>query len=210
VALAVAGLCDYQPDRAENCAIMNLRPDGAVIGLLFSTVDRRMSDDQYERVNAYQGNLDQTTGYLLGRARSVMLNMLTKESLAELGITGQQASIICILSKRPDSSAANVARECGIDASAVTRLIDKLDEHGLLTRVRNPRDRRMAHLVLTERGEKYAARFPAIAARVFGALLRGFTHEEEGFLISLLRRIVLNSEENTCPSLHMVKRAGKD
>jgi DNA-binding MarR family transcriptional regulator len=89
--------------------------------------------------------------------------------------------------------AAELAREFGIDASAVTRRIDLLEARGLLTRVRSVEDRRIVRLALTREGDAMAARMPAIFASVVGKLLSGFTQEETGFLKSMLRRVLANS-----------------
>jgi len=93
--------------------------------------------------------------------------------------------------------AAELAREYGIDASAVTRLIDRLEKRGLLTRVRSNEDRRVVRLALTPEGHAIAAKMPAIFNGVLDSLLGGFTPEEVGFLKSMLRRVLINSGEQT-------------
>ncbi|MEA3111543.1 MAG: hypothetical protein QOG58_1342, partial [Caballeronia sp.] len=41
--------------------------------------------------------LDESVGYLLGRVRATMWNMITQQTMAGLGITATQASIIFML-----------------------------------------------------------------------------------------------------------------
>src|SRR5260370_36320725 len=41
--------------------------------------------------------LDESVGYLLGRVRSTMWNMVTQQTMADLGITATQACIIFML-----------------------------------------------------------------------------------------------------------------
>jgi DNA-binding MarR family transcriptional regulator len=140
--------------------------------------------------------LGESVGYLLSRVRSNMWNMVSQQTMAELGITSTQASILFMLGSGKCLAAAELAREYGIDASAVTRLLDRLEKRGLLSRVRSDEDRRVVHLSLTEEGYALAARMPAIYNRVLDKLLTGFTPEEVGFLKSMLRRILLNCDES--------------
>jgi DNA-binding MarR family transcriptional regulator len=137
--------------------------------------------------------LGESVGYLLSRVKSTMSNMVTQRTMAELGITSTQASILFMVGSGKCLLAAELAREYGIDASAVTRLIDRLEKRGLLTRVRSSEDRRVVRLALTPEGQALAARMPAIFTSVMDKLLAGFTPEEVGFLKSMLRRILVTS-----------------
>ncbi len=137
----------------------------------------------------------ESVGYLISRVRSSMSNLVTQRTVAELGVTSQQASVLFMVASGKCVLAAELAREYGIDASAVTRLVDRLEKRGLLRRVRSSEDRRAVRLALTPEGETIAARMPAIFTSVTDELSRGFTPEEVGFLKSMLRRLLVNSCE---------------
>lgn len=141
--------------------------------------------------------LGESVGYLISRVKSTLSNLVTQRSMAELGITSQQGSILFMVASGKCLLAAELAREYGIDASAVTRLIDRLEKRGLLTRVRSNEDRRVVRLALTPEGEAIAARMPAIFTGVLDSLLGGFTAEEVGFLKNMLRRVLVNAGEQT-------------
>jgi len=144
-------------------------------------------------ISEYQ--LGESVGYLLARVKSTMSNLITQRTVAELGITSQQGSILFMVASGKCLLAAELAREYGIDASAVTRLIDRLEKRGLLTRVRSSEDRRAVRLALTAEGHDIAAKMPQIFNSVLDNLLAGFTPEEVGFLKSMLRRVLINSGE---------------
>ncbi|MFM0325843.1 MarR family winged helix-turn-helix transcriptional regulator [Caballeronia glebae] len=146
--------------------------------------------------------LAESVGYLISRVRSTMWNMVTQHTTSELGITSTQASILFMLAVGKCLTAADIAREYGIDASAVTRLIDRLEKRGLLSRVRSEEDRRVVRLALTDEGRATAEKIPAIFTSVLDNLLAGFTPEEVGFLKSMLRRILANSCDPAVASLH--------
>jgi DNA-binding MarR family transcriptional regulator len=141
--------------------------------------------------------LNESVGYLLSRVKSTMSNMVTQRTMAELGITSTQASILFMVASGKCQLAADLARDYGIDASAVTRLIDRLEKRGLLSRVRSSEDRRAVRLGLTPEGYKLAARMPEIFTSVIEKILTGFTPEEVGFLKSMLRRILANNCDQT-------------
>ncbi len=145
--------------------------------------------------------LSESVGYLISRVRSTLWNMVTQHTTSELGITSTQASIMFMLAVGKCETASDIAREYGIDASAVTRLIDRLEKRGLLSRVRSEQDRRVVRLTLTEDGRAMAERVPAIFTRVLDKLLTGFLPEEVGFLKNMLRRVLANSCDPHAASL---------
>jgi DNA-binding MarR family transcriptional regulator len=145
--------------------------------------------------------LSESVGYLISRVRSTMWNMVTQHTTSELGITSTQASIMFMLAVGKCATAADIAREYGIDASAVTRLIDRLEKRGLLSRVRSEADRRVVRLALTDDGRAMAEKVPMIFTTVLDKLLTGFSPEEVGFLKNMLRRILANSCDTSAAAL---------
>ena len=139
--------------------------------------------------------MDESVGYLIARAKSSLSNLVTQRTLGELGITSTQASMLFMIASGRCSLAAELARDYGIDASAVTRLIDRLEKRNLLSRVRSSEDRRAVRLAVTEEGRELAARMPEIFGGGGDKALAGFTPEEVGFLKSMLRRILANTAD---------------
>jgi DNA-binding MarR family transcriptional regulator len=134
----------------------------------------------------------ESVGYLISRLSAKLWNMGTQRSMPELGITSAQGSVLVMVASGKCTLAAELAREYGIDASAATRLVDRLEKRGLLTRVRCSQDRRVVRLAVTPEGRAIAEQMPAIFAGVREQLLSGFTLEEVGFLKSMLRRALTN------------------
>ncbi|GLU34839.1 MarR family transcriptional regulator [Trinickia caryophylli] len=139
--------------------------------------------------------LDEAVGYLLARAKSGLSNLVSQRTMSELGITSTQGSMLFMIGSGRCPLAADLARHYGIDASAVTRLVDRLEKRKLLSRVRSSEDRRAVRLELTADGYALAARMPEIFGGVTEKALAGFTPEEIGFLKSMLRRMLANTCE---------------
>jgi DNA-binding MarR family transcriptional regulator len=138
--------------------------------------------------------LNDSVGYLLARTKSATSNIVNQHTMAELGITHTQASIVFMLAKGRCSTAVDLAHEYGIDASAITRLVDRLEKRGLLRRLRNAEDRRVVKLELTDAGYAAAARLPAIFKTTLATALAGFAPEEIDQMRHMLRRMLSNAE----------------
>ena len=90
------------------------------------------------------------------------------------------------------STVAELARECDLDAGAMTRLLDRIEAKGLCRRVRSEQDRRVVNLELTQAGVEAATKLPAVLCRVQNAHLAGFTEAEWALLKDFLKRILNN------------------
>jgi DNA-binding MarR family transcriptional regulator len=145
-------------------------------------------------VDDFEWCADESVGYLMARVRSMMANETNQLTVLALDITSTQASMLLLL-KRGALSGADLAREYGLDASAVTRILDKLEKRGLINRVRSSADRRVVNLALTDTGRQMVSRLKPLYAQALERMLAGFTQEEAGFLKSLLRRIIVNCEQ---------------
>jgi DNA-binding MarR family transcriptional regulator len=91
------------------------------------------------------------------------------------------------------STVAELARECHLDAGAMTRLLDRLEAKGLCRRVRSVADRRVVNIELTEVGQATASGIPAVLSRVQNAHLAGFSRDEFETLKGYLHRILHNA-----------------
>src|SRR6201993_3272415 len=93
------------------------------------------------------------------RVRSAHMNALDEvlakdPELAPLEISAAQYVVISVLAKSkcgPDS-ATQLCKDLSYDAGAMTRMIDRLEAKGLISRRRCPEDRRLVKLELTEAG----------------------------------------------------------
>lgn len=91
-------------------------------------------------------------------------------------------------------TAAEVAREVGLDTGTVTRTLDRLEDKGFLRRVRSTDDRRIVNLELTDEGRSAIEDVPVAISDVLNTHLAGFTHAEHDQLRDLLLRMLGNGE----------------
>ncbi|ATF86364.1 MULTISPECIES: MarR family winged helix-turn-helix transcriptional regulator [Burkholderia] len=131
-------------------------------------------------------------GYLLTQTHARMTQRITHRALAELGVTGVQGKVLFLLAAGHCETAADLARECCVDASAITRVLDRVESRGLLQRVRALEDRRVVRLALTAAGCELAAAMPALFEAVRDEGLDGLVAEEAEALVRMLKRILAN------------------
>lgn len=139
---------------------------------------------------------DDSVGYLMRRIISLLAQGVERE-LEPTGLTNAQWVPMLKLYMGRASTAAELARQCDLDAGSMTRLLDRLEAKQLCRRVRSSEDRRVVNLELTDAGRAAAQGIPATLCGVQNALLAGFSQEEWQTLKSYLRRML-----ETAQSLH--------
>ena len=110
-----------------------------------------------------------------------------------MGITGAQWVILMRIARGCASTAAELCRFGHCDTGSMTRMLDRLEEKGLIRRVPSSRDRRVTLLELTESGQDLLPHLPPVAIKVLNAHLKGFTRAELDQLKDFLNRIRANS-----------------
>jgi DNA-binding MarR family transcriptional regulator len=88
--------------------------------------------------------------------------------------------------------AATLAKRLSYDPGSMTRLLDRLQEKGLIQRTRLDDDRRCIRIGLTEAGRTLAPQLPTAAINAINKSLAGFNAEEHQLLNSLLGRMIDN------------------
>jgi DNA-binding MarR family transcriptional regulator len=137
-------------------------------------------------------------GYMLHRVRTEMLaavdrEMAADEQLAAMEATSAQFIILATLSMGGSKSASDLCKHMTYDAGAMTRMIDRLEEKGLIKRSRDPGDRRLVNLELTEKGNAALPRMRDVSMGVLNRFLQGFTKPEVRQLESFLTRMLENA-----------------
>jgi DNA-binding MarR family transcriptional regulator len=137
-------------------------------------------------------------GHLMHRVRTEILAAVDRELaadqlLAAMEVTSAQFIILATLSMGIAKSASDLCKGISYDAGAMTRMIDRLEEKGLLRRSRDPGDRRLVNLELTEKGNAALPRMRDVSMRVLNRFLQGFTKAEARQLEAFLTRMLENA-----------------
>lgn len=137
--------------------------------------------------------MDESVGYLLTQVRGRMVAAVDAE-LAPLDITWAQWGIVLQIANGKAETAAELCRNSGCDTGSMTRMVDRLEQKGLIRRERSAEDRRVVLLRLTDAGRALYPQLPAVALKVLNHHLRGFTRSELELFKSFLRRMIANGD----------------
>ncbi|CCD41396.1 Transcriptional regulator, MarR family [Candidatus Paraburkholderia kirkii UZHbot1] len=135
--------------------------------------------------------LETSLGYYLAKARNVLVAR-TDQALRPLELTSQQIGVILLLASGRARTPLELSREMSYDSGSMTRMLDRLEKKGFVSRTRSELDRRMVELNLTARGREAAERLPVIGAAVLNEQLHGFSRAELDSLVGMLARIIGN------------------
>jgi MarR family transcriptional regulator, multiple antibiotic resistance protein MarR len=136
-----------------------------------------------------------SVGHLLGRARASLLSGIDAE-LAPFGLNAMQYAVLKYLADGTAETAADLCRYMYYDTGSMTRLVDHLEEKGLLRRERCRQDRRVVYLRVSPAGRTQLPRLRAIGTRVLEEHLTGFSAAEVDTLRRHLARMIDNGEHH--------------
>lgn len=154
------------------------------------------------RVENYR--VEESVGYLIKRVRAVLTLAVDRE-MADYEISHEQWAILIMIAQGHGDTAAELSRETLCDTGSMTRMIDRLEAKGLVSRTRSADDRRVVHLALSDAGRALSDRLPPVMVRVLNRHLAGFSEDELAALKAFLRRMLANAESG-CP--HEAEPAG--
>ncbi|MGV8049069.1 MAG: MarR family winged helix-turn-helix transcriptional regulator [Anaerolineaceae bacterium] len=106
---------------------------------------------------------------------------------------GYSSSQICALFFLNDQSQVTIndlAKQLGITKAAVSQMIDRMVQQGLIDRQKNPRDRRRRVLTLTELGKCQVEEARQVRLAWLDDLQKGFTSSQRSKLEHILNILV--------------------
>jgi MarR family transcriptional regulator, negative regulator of the multidrug operon emrRAB len=133
---------------------------------------------------------------LLGTVGLAVSDRIREAGEDELGLGGSApAAIVALSTYLADQPLEEIGRAFGITASAVVRLVDRLEAEGLVQRRPGP-DRRRVSVRLTPTGERRAKAVLARRERVLDDVLRALTAAEREELTRLHEKLLAQLPED--------------
>jgi DNA-binding MarR family transcriptional regulator len=125
---------------------------------------------------------------------SRMMRRYYDRRASALGVTTAQWRLLLRLSREPGLKQVELAERMDVEPITACRIVDRLEEAGLVERQRDPDDRRAWRLVLTAKAEPILNRLRALAEEMSGEAFAGMSIEEVDAMRGKLARI----RENVC------------
>jgi len=120
-------------------------------------------------------------------AASKALTAAYRRGLAELSLTYPQYLTMLAVWERDGRSVADLGSAVDLDSGTLSPLLRRLEQAGLIRRVRSTHDERVVHIFVTDRGRELEPRAAAVRARVEAAT--GLSADEFVQLRSMLHRL---------------------
>jgi len=116
--------------------------------------------------------------------RTHLHNLFSKEGMK---ITPPQATLLFLLQERDGRIMSELGQAIGVDNSAITGLVDRLEKAGLVSRKLNPDDRRSLLIYITPGGRKEVKKAEAVIRSVNESIKEGFSAREIDTFNRILR-----------------------
>jgi len=131
--------------------------------------------------------LNDSIGYLISMA-GIRYKAQIWDCLKPYDITPEQWVILNKLFDEDGISQRELAQRVAKNHPNTTRILDKLEQKGLITRIADPKDRRAFQIFLTSEGADIRLQVLPLLADVFQKSIKGFTDAEIRCLKELLAR----------------------
>ena len=116
-------------------------------------------------------------------------------ALAVAGLTARQALVLLSCDLEEANTMAELASLYGLEASSITRLVDRLEKKRLIERTRSRSDRRKTILSLTPQGKDALRRAVKIASPIAVAMWKGVSKQERKALAAIVTKVLNNLEQ---------------
>lgn len=170
-------------DSSEAALTESLTHDEA--GQLRSWLTALLADDPSIDISS----LADRTGYLIAHAHR-LLRELAESRLRPLGLAPRSFGLLSTIGREQPCSQNRVAASLGISAPGVLPLLAELEEAGLVSRLRNPEDRRVYDLTLTDPGRQLLVQAQGVAAKVQEEVRERLGDAGDRDLRRLLRKLI--------------------
>lgn len=139
------------------------------------------------------GPLDSYLPYLVNRAGARIAAAFSEE-VRPLGASLQMWRVLAALREQDGRRMGDLSETTSIEVSTLTRLVDNMEEKGLVVRRRATEDARAVLLHATPAGRRLTQRIVPIAERYEQVALAGFNAGEAETLKAALRRLYANMD----------------
>ena len=112
-----------------------------------------------------------------------------QEGLLRSRFSLAEARVLYELAQRPGTTATGLGRELGLDSGYLSRILQRFERDGLITRVPSEADRRQSALSLTNAGREAFAPLDASSRDEIGALLGALPEPAQAALVAAMGRI---------------------
>lgn len=107
---------------------------------------------------------------------------------------GAQGRILYVLWQKDGISIKSLSEKCGLAITSLTTMLERMENHGLISRVQAETDKRKTLLYLTEKSRSLKSEYDAVSEKMSAIYYEGFSDKEVTQFEHYLERIRKNLE----------------
>jgi MarR family transcriptional regulator, transcriptional regulator for hemolysin len=142
--------------------------------------------------------------YEIGETANVLRRSFDRRA-ATLGVTGAQWKVLLHLTRKPGLRQVELAELLDVEPITLSRIIDRLEQAGLVERASDPADRRAWRLQVTAQARPLIEKLRALAEQLKAEAFADLTNGELGAVSATLTKI----RENLCAAKALKKVANQ-
>jgi DNA-binding MarR family transcriptional regulator len=139
--------------------------------------------------------MEENLGFFIADAGRLMRKRFDAASRG-LAVTGTQWRVLVYVHRFPGINQGQLAERLEVEPITTCRMVDRLEQAGLLERRRNPEDRRAWNLILTDAALPLIDEVRRLSDHMVAQAVAGFTPEEKVQLMNLVERMRANLLDN--------------
>lgn len=129
---------------------------------------------------------DHHIGFLVQQISHLVIQ-LHNEKLEKEGVTSSQERLLTLLYINNGATQSELQQDLLIKPSSVTKLIDVLEQKGLVTRIADSKDARVKIIHLSEKGQLMEAKLWDIKKQMEERIAKSLSEEQQTQLVELLK-----------------------
>ena len=117
------------------------------------------------------------------------IDLHSKQLVKTASVTGPQLRLLQLIRSQGDATASELSEAMSLSQATVTSILDRLEDRGLIERVRSSTDKRKVHPRLTESGNRLLDKAPAALQDNFVRKFDQLQSWEQHMIIASLQRL---------------------
>ncbi len=116
------------------------------------------------------------------------------QEFKEINLTGTQGMVVGVLIHNENVKISDLSEKLGLSNSTVSGIVDRMEKHGIIERIRSEEDRRVVHVNVTSEFRKKAeSHFNDVEKKLEDILSEGTPEEVSKVIegIEILHRLIL-------------------
>ena len=123
-------------------------------------------------------------------SKSEQLEEFLKQKSDLKNLTARQLHCIELIHEMENPTLSELAEGMRITKPSASVMLDRLEEHGFIQKIKSDEDRRSAHVHLTDKGDRAAHLHVDLHKEFAGRLTANLTESEKDILVVLLNKAI--------------------